>query len=460
MSANCGSYSDLNPEPRNPPPSQRPLDAPPILLITDLPYGGRGIGRLDGKVCFVPGVLPGETVRIRIVRDRGDFLEAEPLEIITPSPHRIPPSCPLAFAVLPKHLTPHTSPLTSSCPGCCYQHTTYEEEVRIKQEQFRNLLARWAPTSGRRQNPEGAHEALPAPGGHSPPDILLPPVPAPSPLGYRSKMALHAQADGTEMRLGYFLADNITVLDVPACPLAMAPLNQVLKERRSDPSFFRTLKDGMTITFRWTEKDGALWWRNRAAEKDVWLVESSVIGPLSVPRNSFYQMNPAMADHLVEAVMARLRASPPHTVVDLYCGVGVFALAAATLGIPRAIGIDLDGPGITAAQYNARKLGLENTRWHAATANEGILGFELEHPSQTTMIVDPPRAGLGRKMVQEILKHKPQRLLYISCAPDTMVRDAAWLIEGGYSISSSQLFDLFPRTAHFESLTEFVNASK
>jgi 23S rRNA (uracil1939-C5)-methyltransferase len=211
----------------------------------------------------------------------------------------------------------------------------------------------------------------------------------------------------------------------------------------------------MTVTFRWTEKDGAQWWRNRASEKDVWLVESSVIGPLSVPRNSFYQMNPAMADRLVTAVMERLKADLPDTVIDLYCGVGLFALAAATLGIPKVLGIDLDGPGIKAAEHNARKLGLNNTRWKAATAQEGILDFELEHPDRAALIVDPPRSGLGRKLVQEILKHKPRRLLYISCAPDTMVRDAAWLKEGGYSIHSSQLFDLFPRTAHFESLTEF-----
>jgi 23S rRNA (uracil1939-C5)-methyltransferase len=268
-------------------------------------------------------------------------------------------------------------------------------------------------------------------------------------------MALHAQADGKEMRLGYFMADNTTILDVPACPLAAAPLNAILEERRGDPSFFRTLRDGMTVTFRWTEKDGAQWWRNRASENDIWLVESSVIGPLSVPRNSFYQMNPVMADRLVTAVMERLKADLPDTVIDLYCGVGLFALAAATLGIPKVLGIDLDGPGIKAAEHNARKLGLNNTRWKAATAQEGILDFELEHPDRAALIVDPPRSGLGRKLIQEILKHKPRRLLYISCAPDTMVRDAAWLADGGYSIRSSQLFDLFPRTAHFESLTEF-----
>lgn len=407
MSPTAGSPSPLNPD--------------PLLTIADVPYGGRGIGRLDGKACFVPGVLPGETVRIRITRDRGDFLEALPVEILTPSPHRTPPACPLA----------------AHCPGCCYQHTAYDEEIRIKNAQLRSLLVRHAVAGE---------------------DVLLPPVAAPSALGYRNKMALHAQVDGKERRLGYFMADNTTVLDVPACPLAVAPLNTLLEECRHDPSFFHTLKEGMTVTFRWTARDGAVWWRNRAAENDVWLVESSVIGPLSVPRNSFYQMNPVMADRLVEAVLARLKESPDRTVVDLYCGVGVFALAAATLAIPQVIGVDLDGPGIKAAEFNARKLGLTQTRWRAATAHEGTLGVELESPDQTTLIVDPPRAGLGRKLVREILKHRPRRILYISCAPDTMVRDAAWLKEGGCAIRSSQLLDLFPRTAHFESLTEFTTA--
>jgi len=399
------------------------------LTITDIPYGGRGMGRIGGKVCFVQGVLPEETVRVEITRDRRDFLEARLLEILTLSPHRITPVCPLAFKC-------SSMLYSASCPGCTYQHVGYEPEVRLKNEQLVHLLTHHAGVD---------------------PNLVLPPIAASTPLGYRNKMALHAQADGTEMKLGYFMADNTTVLDVPACPLAMPALTGLLAERRAEASFFRTLRDGMTLTFRWTQKDGAVWWRNRAAEHDVWLVESSVIGPLSVPRNSFYQMNPVMADRLVEAVMDRLRQSPARTVVDLYCGVGVFALAAATLGTPQVIGIDLDGPGIRAAAFNARRLGLANTAWQAATADEGILSFEAGN-GPTTFIVDPPRSGLGRAMVTGILKHRPQRLLYVSCAADTMIRDAAWLREGGYAIRSSQLFDMFPRTAHFESLTEFTEA--
>lgn len=399
------------------------------LTLTDVPYGGRGMGRINGKICFVQGALPDETVRVEISRDRGDFLEARLLEVLSPSPHRVEPACPLAFRC-------STLRYTASCPGCTYQHTRYGEEVRLKTRQLSRLMERQTPDS----------QAL-----------LQPSVAAAAPLGYRNKMALHAQADGTEMKLGYFMDDNTTVLDVPACPLAMSALNGLLAERRADVSFFRTLRNDMTLTFRWTEKDGPVWWRNRAAEHDVWLVESSVIGPLSVPRNSFYQMNPAMADRLVEAVMEKLRQNPARTVVDLYCGVGVFALAAASLGTPQVIGIDLDGPGIRAAAFNARQLGLTRTTWHAATAHDAILAFGTG-TGPSTFIVDPPRSGLGRSMIKGILKHRPQRILYVSCAADTLIRDAAWLREGGYAIRSTQLFDMFPRTAHFESLTEFTEA--
>lgn len=397
------------------------------LDITEVPYGGRGMGKLDGKVCFVPGVLPGETVEVAIQRDRGTFLEALPLTILSPSPERIGPTCPHAFRC-------PSQPGEGGCPGCTYQHATYTAELALKQKQLEGLLIR-----------KGGAE----------PGMLQQPRGAPAPLGYRNKIALHAQVDGTERRLGYFMADNTTILDIPTCPLAVAPINALLEERRHDTSFMKNLRSGMTVTFRWTEREGAVWWRNRAAENDVWLVEQSPAGPLSVPRNSFYQMNPVMAGELVGAVVARLEELAPQAVVDLYCGVGVFALAAAARGFRNVLGMDLDGAGIKAAEYNARKLGLDFIQWRACTAQEGILHFK---PGQeaAAYIVDPPRSGLGRAIVRALVTHQPRSILYVSCAPDTMVRDAAWLAEGGYRLVSTQLFDLFPRTAHFESLTLFT----
>jgi 23S rRNA (uracil1939-C5)-methyltransferase len=224
----------------------------------------------------------------------------------------------------------------------------------------------------------------------------------------------------------------------------------------------------MTVTFRWTSRDGAVWWRGRAAENDIWLVEDSPVGPLSVPRNSFYQTNPAVARLLVGEVSRLLAAAPPRRVIDLYCGVGIFALAAAQQGVPKVIGLDIDGPALKAAAYNATKLNLPDIQWIAGSAHKtsisgpggnrrpgGCIPLLTQEPD-TTVIVDPPRTGLGRPMIRELARLAPTRILYVSCAADTMARDAAWLKESGYTLRHSRVFDMFPRTPHFESLTEFT----
>jgi len=338
--------------------------------------------------------------------------------------------------VAPRSSTLHPQPSTLHCPGCAHQHVAYPAELALKQRQLESLLDRQAGV---------------------PRDLCRPPVAAPAPLGYRNKMVLHAQLDGRDVRVGYFAADNTTVIDVPACPLAMAPLNACLAERRADPSFRRTLRDGMAVTFRWTERDGALWWRGHAGEKDVWLVETSVLGPLSVPRNSFYQMNPATADLLVTAVRDRLTALQPAAVVDLFCGIGVFALAAAQAGVPQVVGVDVDGPALKAAAYNARQRQLTTIAWRAGSADAGIGNLAGDFPwRDAVLVVDPPRTGLGREVIAHIARHHPARVIYISCAADTMARDARWMQEANYRVESSQLFDMFPRTAHFESVTEFT----
>lgn len=440
------------------------------LTIDDVAFGGKAVGRHEGKVCFVAGALPGERVRVRSVHERDAFTETDLVEVLESSPDRIPPACPLALAPLavhgtlphrregtpapedtacptidhqpsttdhqPSHLPPATCLL--ACPGCAYQHVAYPAELAIKQRQFESLLER--------------HAGIPR-------DLCQPAVAAPAPLGYRNKIVLHAQVDGRDLRLGYYAADNTTVIDVPTCPLAMAPLNACLAERRADPSFRLTLRDTMPVTFRCTPRDGALWWRGHASERDVWLVEDSVIGPLAVPRNSFYQMNPAMADRLVTHVRDRLAALQPAAAIDLFCGIGVFALAAAKAGVPRVIGVDVDGPGIRTAEYNAKQHGAESIVWRAGKAEEALRDRMTGLPwAETLLIVDPPRTGLGRGLIQHLARQRPGRLLYISCAADTLTRDAVWLKEAGYRVESARLFDMFPRTAHFESVTEFALA--
>ncbi|MDI6774341.1 MAG: TRAM domain-containing protein [Verrucomicrobiota bacterium] len=388
------------------------------LTIQDVAYGGRGLGRLDGRVVFVPGVIPGERARARIAKQRKNYAEARLVEILEPSPRRARPVCPLA----------------GTCPGCAYQHMAYAEELRLKAAQLADFLRYQVDASQ--------------------PDTLLPPVASPRDMGYRNKIVLHASVNGNRTLLGYKAEDNRAVLDVPLCHLAMAPINRRLAERRADPRFMSSLKPGMSVTFRHTENDGALMWKDRTGPGKERLTEFTVLGPLRAPQRSFFQVNPAVGDALIERVMALVKERQPETVIDLYCGVGLFALAADRAGAARVIGIDSDSEAIHAAVSNAERLAARNAEFRACQACLGLkdaLGrFGGE---RTLLIVDPPRRGLEREVVDRIAAANVSLIAHVSCAPDTLARDVARLAEAGWRVASAQVFDMFPRAASFESIT-------
>ncbi|MDD3118774.1 MAG: hypothetical protein PHQ27_06330, partial [Victivallales bacterium] len=175
-------------------------------VIRNTAFGGDGVTAIDGEVCFIPGTIPGETVRARLAGRKKNFCRAVPLEILTPSPDRIEPRCPLAL-----HPYGNGRAIPDYCPGCTYQHMTYARELALKQQQFTELLHR---TAGLEElNPE-------------------PPVGAPQEFGYRNKLTLHAHLDEGRVSLGYYQADNRSVLDIAGCPLAHDELNRLLQETR------------------------------------------------------------------------------------------------------------------------------------------------------------------------------------------------------------------------------------
>ena len=388
------------------------------LTITDVVYRGLGIGRLDGCVVFVPGVLPAETVCVEITHRRKNFAEARLLDVLRPSPHRIAPVCPLAAV----------------CPGCRYQHVEYEEELRLKHAQLANLLARMA--------------GVPDP-------VVLPPVASPENLGYRNKIVLHGALQQGRATLGYVAEDNVSIIDVPACPLAVPALNAKLRDLRSDARFMAELKTPARVTLRHTPADGATWWIGPRQPAAAELTETTALGPLRVPRGSFFQVNPPVADLLTGRVFQMLKAIRPQSVIDLYCGVGGFALAAGRAAVPRILGIDSDAEAISAAGRNAATLGFDRIRFTAAPASRG-LAKALEAAGSAdglTLIADPPRAGLEKSVVRTILAGRPADVIYISCAADTLARDVKLLAEDGYGFANSQPVDMFPRTPYFESVT-------
>jgi len=422
------------PDPRKKVPESEARE-PVTLTIENVVYRGKGLAHKDGKVIFIHGVLPGEVVQAAIVHDHKRYADAHLIDVLEASPRRVRPTCPLSYAPGKSAGLP--------CPGCTYQHVDYAEELRIKQSQFTDLLAHMA--------------------GLDPAAFCLPPVPSPAPSGYRNKITLHAVAGRKGLTLGYVAEDNRTVIDIPRCPLAVPPLNDLLGKLRSDARFCDGLRTKMALTLRFTASDGALYWtsppsrfrpRNTSGNR---LTETTSLGPLNVHRIGFFQINPPLAELITARVSELLRQVAPQTLVDLYCGVGVFALAAARVGVPHVLGIDSDEAAIRNACRNAAE--------HPAVtcicrdAPKGIAqALDKIDPAGCTVIVDPPRRGLDAEIIGALTDRKPAHIVYISCAPDTLARDLRTLCAGGYTPASSQLFDMFPRTPYFETITHLVRS--
>ncbi len=394
------------------------------VRIREVVYPGRGVGNLqDGRVVFVPNVLPGETVSVEVLRRRPSYAEGRLHAVRVPATERIPVACPLAES--------------GACPGCAYQHADYGAEVALKHGQLHDLLTRLGGVDT---------------------DIRQAPVPSPLPLYYRNKIELHVGGGTDGLSLGYVGHDNETIVDVPACLLAAAPIGALLQRLRADDEFVRALRPGQTITFRHTPHDGPVFWLQGERLGPSWLRESSPMGDMIVPARSFYQVNPALAHILVTDIREAVRRLAPAFVVDAYCGVGVFALAALEGGAKEVFGIDSDARAIRAARRNARARGYHTRAGFVAhDAFDGLRAIPARvRPEETLIILDPTRGGVDRDVLRLLATVRPRDILYVSCAADTLARDIRTLRESDYTAASAKLYDMFPRTPHFETVVHLA----
>ncbi len=396
-----------------------------LINVEKLVFPGRALARSDGKVIFVDGLLPGESAEVELVREYARHSEARLIRIVEPSDERIEPACPYA----------------GRCPGCVYQHLAYPGEVHAKHAQFVNVLEHKLKISVE--------------------SFVQPPVAAPEPLGYRSRIRLHGARAGEnaaddDYLLGYRMADR-SIIDIERCALACAPINQELLAFRRDPQLMKQVA-GHELLLRWTEHDGvkALLSSDRSDNRQC-MQEMTALGPLQSPVRGFFQVNPAVAGLLTGEFSGLLEKIQCDCAVDLYCGVGVFALLAADKGVTHVLGVDNDIKALRCAKKNAAALGFKQVEWFgakaAAVAGEAIAPLR---ESNGLLVVDPPRRGLEREVVRAICQTLPPHVVYVSCSVDTMVRDAAELLKAGYKINYARMFDMFPRTPYFETMLWFT----
>jgi len=381
--------------------------------VSRIAFGGDGVGRLpNGKVCFITGALPGETVRAEITHEAKSFARARILDVLTASPERVEPDCPLA----------------GTCPGCAYRHASYACELEWKSRQFTDFLTRGNPAA----------------------DFIefLPPLGAPVRNGCRNKLTFVCE-NGAFCYRGF---DNRTAVPVKDCPLGHSAIRELLAS--AEPS-----ADGQKRTFRRTLCDGALDSGSEKWQKITHLTEQlGDFGEFRVPKSSFFQVNPDMAPKLAECVLSLLKETGAEQLIELYCGVGVFSILAAEV-IPglNARAVELDKAAIEAAEFNAEQHGVsDRCLFIAADAGEAFRTSASScDPARCCILVDPPRTGLPASLVREIGLWAPEAILYVSCAPDTLRRDADRLAEHSYAIRKAGMVDMFPATGHFESVTLF-----
>lgn len=422
--------------------------------VESLSHDGRGVARVDDKVTFIHGALPGERVLFRYTARRRSRDEGEVVEVLDASPERVQPRC--------EHF--------GLCGGCSLQHLDPRAQIRHKQQTLIEALAHL---------------------GKVEPENLLPPLLNEAPWGYRRKARLGVKnvpkkgrvlvgfrergsnfiatlerCEVLHPKVGHALMDLSELIGslsihhrIPQIEVAMDDERCVLIFRVLDP--LTEMDRGRMRAFA-TEKGFIIYLQPGGPE---------TVQPLDEPANLHYhlpdldvtlhfeptdftQVNTGINRQMVSRAVEMLEPARDERVLDLFCGIGNFTLPLATRA-GEVVGVEGSAELVARARQNAAANGLENVRFHVANLYE-----ELEHEPWLRerfhkALLDPPRSG-AFEVLGELPRMGVERIVYVSCYPGTLARDAGELVnQHGYRLVSAGVMDMFPHTAHVESIALF-----
>jgi 23S rRNA (uracil1939-C5)-methyltransferase len=395
-------------------------------------HGGSALGRHEGRVIFVPYTIPGEMVRVRLTEEHTRWARADLVEVLRPSPHRVEPPC------------PYFGP--DKCGGCQFQHIDYDGQVRFKQEVVADQLARIGKLEVAVEEAIGAAQ----------------------PWDYRNNVQFHVTDEGY---LGFLTADTNDIVPVEDCLIIDPLLDEMWTAFDMYwPEIYRlsmrcgsATGDRMAIFELEAYEDFGievdfpvsciLMMPDGEAVVlmgDTSLVEYVAGRDYRISAGSFFQVNTGGAEALVALVREALEPGRGDTLLDLYCGVGLFGLALAG-EVGRVVGVESDPSA--AADFTVNAGDLDNVELLEGKAQQ-VLG-DVEGPVDL-VVLDPPRAGAGERALGEVARLGPRRIAYVSCDPATLARDARHLVDAGYHLEVVQPLDMFPQTFHVESVNLFV----
>jgi tRNA/tmRNA/rRNA uracil-C5-methylase (TrmA/RlmC/RlmD family) len=357
------------------------------LKIEDVAFGGKGVGRHNGKAVFVPFTIDGELVAARIVREKKQFAEAELANVYQPSPHRVEPECPY-FA---------------RCGGCAYQHIAYEHQLNIKWRQVRDVLQRI-----------GRLKDIP----------LRPIIPSPVSYAYRNRITVHAQ-DGV---VGYFRRDSHDLIDIERCPIAVEEVNRELTRLRDSQA-----RDGH-YTLRAQSGPRVFSQTNDAVAMALRDLVARLIPP--DPDQALLIDAYCGAGFFAKALLGRFQRV-----------IGIdWDKFAITLAQEDATPKETYIAGDVDEELKRLLRGADGVEAAVSAAQSPDLRVRTR---ATTLIVDPPATGLTSGTRHSIVELTPATLIYVSCNPSTLARDLADL-QSRFTIESVTPLDMFPETAEVE----------
>ena len=433
--------------------------------ITGYTSDGEGVGRIGGAVVFVPHAIEGETVRIKIVNVGKTVAHGEILQIKTPSAHRIAPDC----------------PYFGKCGGCDFRHMDYAEECRLKTQRVTDALTRIGGIEP---------QTLPMHGA----EVLT---------GYRNKVQFPvAQRKGLAVA-GFFRNRTHEIISIESCKIQPECADRIRKavllwmkneavsgyEERSHTGVVRHIyvRRGaisgeilccVVVNCKNLPNKQTLAAALLRAEPELTSImlcyhekrSNSVLGDrfetlygtdtirdtlcgseFRLSARSFYQINHDQAEKLYEKAAEFAGLDKNQTVLDLYCGAGTITLRLAK-DAAFAYGVEIVAAAVEDARKNAAQNGVQNAEFFCADASQAAKRFAAEGKMPDVIVVDPPRKGLAPEGIEAMLAMQPKRIVYVSCDPATMARDAAQICKGGYRFEKAEAFDLFPRCAHVETV--------
>ena len=373
------------------------------IKIESIAFGGQGVGRVNNFVVFIPFAAPDDELEVEIVELKKKFARGRIITILKPSPLRAVPLC----------------GYYNNCGGCCYQHLNYEHQLMIKKKQVEEAFSKIGKII-------------------SPP--VLDPIASPQAHQYRGKAQYHAAKEASGWQLGFLDVSGGKIVDIERCEIMEETINDKIRELRKNQKL-SCVESNLTI------------WSGPLCDEsqDKGLIKRTVKGKeFIVPRGGFFQANLYLTDRLVDEVRRLVMPRKLNTVVDAYCGSGLFSIFLSPYA-QNVVGIETGEQAVQFAQKNAERQGVRNTKFICGYV-ENVLPQEFATGADQIdlLVLDPPRSGCDGAVLKAITALRPKKVIYISCNPATQARDIKYLSECGYDLLSLLPLDMFPQTEHIE----------